>query len=49
MIKVLIFLVLDMINVAVQVVRKLEKNKMEKDIALEIKREFDLQFFPTWQ
>ena len=39
----------DMINVAIQVVRRLEKNKMEKDIAMAIKREFDAQFFPTWQ
>ena len=38
-----------MINAAVQVVRKLEKNKMEKDIAMAIKREFDTKFFPTWQ
>ncbi|CAI2383109.1 unnamed protein product [Moneuplotes crassus] len=39
----------DMINVAIQVVRKFEKAKTEKDMAIDIKREFDLQFFPTWQ
>ena len=38
-----------MINKAIQIVRKLEKNKMEKDIAYTIKKEFDTTFHPTWQ
>jgi dynein light chain LC8-type len=30
-------------------VRDLEKNKMDKDVALAIKKEFDAKFNQTWQ
>ena len=38
----------DMVNRVVQIVRDLERTKMDKDVALTIKKDFDANFFPTW-
>lgn len=40
---------LDMVNRAVQLVRDLERTKMNKDVALQIKKDFDNTFHGTWQ
>lgn len=39
----------DMVNLAVSIVRDIEKNKTPREIALHMKKEFDNKFFPTWQ
>lgn len=39
----------DMVNRVVQLVRDLERTKMDKDVALAIKKDFDARFHQTWQ
>ena len=40
---------LDMMSKAVTIVTELERNKYDKDAALQIKKEFENTFHGTWQ
>jgi len=41
------FLTSDMVNKVIHIVREDDK-KGDKELAVQIKKEFDLNFFPTW-